>query len=151
MKEQKKLEIAQELIQELRCRVEELRRLVAGAVPYVQRHNGDYPAIWMTEARAALDIPEGQVWNSEWPAICGNCGDEHTLGDIEVPWYHAKDLSNRLSIGQPLPAGECPKCRAWSYIKQEEPPQPPQEPEVEYLTDSGRPTKRPLGPGYTKE
>lgn len=115
---ERKLKVAEKVIQKLRDKEGDLRRLVAGAVPYIQTHDGENATTWMQQARAALGMPEVQEWNSEWPSVCGDCGDEHTLGDIEVPWYQAKDLANRLNIGHPLPAGECPKCRAWSYAKE---------------------------------
>ena len=47
---------------------------------------------------------------------CDNCGDVTTKDNL-LPLEEAKDLSMRLDIGSQIPAGECLKCSAFSYIK----------------------------------
>ena len=49
---------------------------------------------------------------------CDNCGDVTTQDNL-LPLEEAKDLSMRLDIGSEIPAGECLKCGAFSYIKKE--------------------------------
>lgn len=45
---------------------------------------------------------------------CGDCGDVHPLSAVK-PWHECDGLAERLNVGHPLPAGECPACGAWSY------------------------------------
>ena len=47
---------------------------------------------------------------------CDNCGDLTTADDL-LPLDEAPDLSARLDVGGVVPAGECLKCGAFSYIK----------------------------------
>ena len=49
---------------------------------------------------------------------CDNCGDITTQDNL-LPLEEAKDLSMRLDVGSEMPAGECLKCGAFSYIKKE--------------------------------
>ena len=50
---------------------------------------------------------------------CDNCGDITTQDNL-LPLEEAKDLSMRLDVGSEIPAGECLKCGAFSYIKKED-------------------------------
>lgn len=45
---------------------------------------------------------------------CGDCGDVHPMSAVK-PWHECDGLAERLNVGHPLPAGECPACGAWSY------------------------------------
>ena len=49
--------------------------------------------------------------------ICDNCGDMTTADDL-LSLDQAPDLSARLDVGGMVPAGECLKCGAFSYLEE---------------------------------
>ena len=52
-------------------------------------------------------------YNSDVIARCGDCGYTERAGDCEA----IKDPGERLSTGDPLPAGECSECGSLSYVE----------------------------------
>jgi len=52
-------------------------------------------------------------YNADINAACGNCGHTERAGNCNP----IKDPGERLSTGDPLPAGECTECGALSYVE----------------------------------
>lgn len=50
--------------------------------------------------------------NEDAPTICGDCQHKATAVELDP----IKDPSERLSSGDPLPAGECLRCGSLSYV-----------------------------------
>jgi len=44
---------------------------------------------------------------------CEDCGHECVIGDLEM----ITDFEERVAPGEETPAGECPKCRSLSHLK----------------------------------
>ena len=49
------------------------------------------------------------------PTRCANCNTVHLQQEL-LPLDQAPDLGERLTPGDEVPAGECPKCRAFCYF-----------------------------------
>lgn len=48
-------------------------------------------------------------------AACENCGREWPLDRL----YPIKDIGQRAAPGEPMPAGECPECRAVCHLAEQ--------------------------------
>lgn len=53
-----------------------------------------------------------QHYDDAAPTTCGDCQHKSTAGQLDP----IKDPSERLSSGDPLPAGECLRCGSLSYV-----------------------------------
>lgn len=49
------------------------------------------------------------------PCACDNCGHECPAAELEA----IADLEQRLDAGGSVPAGQCPKCGALAYLKED--------------------------------
>jgi hypothetical protein len=53
-----------------------------------------------------------QHYDDAAPTTCGDCGHKATARELDP----IKDPSDRLSSGDPLPAGECLRCGSLAYV-----------------------------------
>jgi predicted RNA-binding Zn-ribbon protein involved in translation (DUF1610 family) len=59
--------------------------------------------------------PNGSHLPNDSPVRCDNCDWQGTLAEVRT----IQDAGERLEVGGTVPAGECPKCGALAYLKDE--------------------------------